>query len=70
MSSIDNIYSVDVRYGGTSKQVVRGSMLNGGGVCNTAMIQCVNGNAIKVNIYQSHTSSVDITTNISVTRLH
>ena len=69
-SSIDNIYVLDVMYDGGSKQVVRGNMLNGGGMCNTAMIQCVGGNTIGVRIYQGHTSSVDITANISVIRLH
>ena len=68
--SIDDTYVLDVMYGGFSKQTVRGNMLNGGGVCNTAMIQCVNGSAIGVRIYQGHTSSVDITANISVIRLH
>lgn len=69
-SSIDNVYVLDVMYGGSSKQSVRGNMLNGGGVCNTAMIQVVSGNPIGVRVYQGHTSVVDITANISITRLH
>lgn len=68
--SIDNTYVLDVMYGGFSKQAVRGNMLNGGGICNTAIIQCSSGQSIGARIYQMHTSQVEITANISVVRLH
>lgn len=69
-TSIDDTYVLDVMYGGFSKQTVRGNMLNGGGVCNTAIIQCSSGRSIGARIYQAHTSQVEITANISVVRLH
>lgn len=69
VTSIDQIFVLNMRYNEGELQVVRSNMLSGGGACNVAIKQCNLGDTLGLNLYQGHTSAVSMKIRVSIMKL-
>lgn len=67
--SIDNTSVVSMRHNGSEVQVTRNTMFSGGGVNNTAIVSCEEGDTLGVQVYQGHTSPVELRIRFSIIKL-
>lgn len=69
LTSSNGLAVSNMRHNNVELQVARGSMVSGGGISNTAIVDCAHGDTLGLQVYQNHTATITAKLRIGIIKL-